>query len=400
MDRIETAIIGAGPYGLSVAAHLSHAGSARVYGEPMRTWRTRMPPDMRLRSSWSNTSLSAPDGAGTLDAWVRSGDGERIEPVPLPEFLRYADWFRKTFVPELDTHDVATIELADGGVRVTTEAGEQVQAANAVLALGVTPFPRVPPVFAACGDPRIRIVLERADFGDLAGKRVAVIGAGNNGVESALLAHRANARVELLARSRVHWFTEHEPHTVRSPFAQRLYDLAYPVVGFGPPPINRLALHPDAFARIPQAARARLHARLLRPGAAPWLREHVEGIIPISENVEVEQVVSRPDELVLTLSDGTTREVDACIVACGFSFGREGLTVLAPELRERIAVQAGWPVIDRWFRSSVPQIHLVGFPAEGRFGPIARFVGGTAFAAERVADALATSTRVAWPLAA
>jgi FAD-dependent urate hydroxylase len=395
VERIDTAIIGAGPFGLSVAAHLSRRGSARTYGEPMRTWRTLMPPDMRLRSGWDHTNLSAPDRAGTLDAWARSGDGERIEPLPLQQFLRYADWFRRKFVPELDPSDVTRIELADGGVRVTTRSGSEVQANHAVLALGVTPFPRVPPVLAASGDPRIRIVLDRSAYADLAGKRVAVIGAGNNGVESALLAHRAKARVELLARSRVHWFTEHEPHTPRGPVSRRLYDLAYPVVGFGPPLINRFALHPDAFARLPQAARRRLSARRLRPGAAPWLREHVEGVIPISENVEVQSVESGPGGLVLKLSDGTSREVDVCIVACGFAFSRAGLTVLAPELRSRIAMQGGWPVLDRWFRSSVPQISLVGFPAEGRFGAIARFVGGATFAAERIAEMLAVCTLAA-----
>jgi hypothetical protein len=389
VERIDTAVVGAGPFGLSVAAHASRLGSTRTFGEPMRTWRTLMPPDMLLRSDWDHTNLSAPGAAGTLEAWARSDDGERIEPLPLQHFLRYAEWFRRSFVPELAEVDVARVEEADGGVRLTTAAGDEVQARSAVLALGVTPFPRVPPVLAASGDPRIRIVLERSGYDDLRGRRVAVIGAGNNGVESALLAHRAGtASTELLVRSRVRRFSEREPHTPRGPVRRRIYDLAYPVVGFGPPPINRFAIHPDAFARLPQAARMRINARLLRPGAAPWLREHVEGVIPISESVEVVRVVSRPDELVLELSDGTSRAVDACIVACGFAFGRDGLTVLAPELRARIAVEDGWPVLDRSFRSSVPQISLVGFPAEGRFGPLSRFVEGSDFAARRVAESL------------
>jgi hypothetical protein len=389
VERIDTAVVGAGPFGFSIAAHASPSGSVRTFGEPMRTWRTLMPPDMLLRSDWEHTNLSAPGRAGTLEAWVRSGAGERVEPLPLQHFLRYAEWFQQTFVPDSDPSDVDRIELADGGVRVTTTSGDELQARNAVLALGVTPFPRVPAALAASDDPRIRIVLERSGYEDLAGKRVVVVGAGNNGVESALLAHRADAAsVELLVRSRVRWFTEREPHTPRGPVRQRLYDLAYPVVGFGPPPINRFAIHPDAFARLPHAARMRINARLLRPGAAPWLREHVEGVIPISEGVEVTRVESRSDELLLSLGDGTTRAVDACIVACGFAFDRNGLTVLAPDLRRRIDVLDGWPVLDRAFRSSVPQISLVGFPAEGRFGPLSRFVEGSEFAAVRVAESL------------
>jgi hypothetical protein len=234
------------------------------------------------------------------------------------------------------------------------------------------------------------VVLERSGYEDLAGKRVAVIGAGNNGVESALLALRAEASaVELIVRSRVRWFVEREPHTPRGALRQRLYRIAYPVVGFGPPPINRFALHPDAFALLPPALRARLNTRLLRPGAAPWLRRHVDGVIPISEGIEVRSVESRPDGLVLALSDGTSREVDACIVACGFAFRRDGLSMLAPELRARVEVKDGWPVLDRAFRTTVPQLSLVGFPAEGRFGPLSRFVEGAEFAAQRVAQSLA-----------
>ena len=79
----------------------------RVFGEPMQTWRTRMPPDMLLRSDWEETSLSAPADRGAIDVWARAMDEPREEPIPLQTFLRYADWFRQTFVRESDPADVA-----------------------------------------------------------------------------------------------------------------------------------------------------------------------------------------------------------------------------------------------------------------------------------------------------
>ena len=100
-ERLDIAIVGAGPYGLSVAAHL-RGRRVRTFGEPMETWRTRMPPDMLLRSDWKETSLSAPREAGTIDRWAREASEEREEPIPLQKFLRYADWFRRTFTPEGD----------------------------------------------------------------------------------------------------------------------------------------------------------------------------------------------------------------------------------------------------------------------------------------------------------
>jgi len=74
VERFDTAIIGAGPFGLSIAAHLSRILGIIMFGEPMRTWRTLMPPDMVLRSEWDNTNLSAPGGAGTLEAALATTD--------------------------------------------------------------------------------------------------------------------------------------------------------------------------------------------------------------------------------------------------------------------------------------------------------------------------------------
>src|SRR2546423_8420116 len=101
-ERIDVAVVGAGPFGLSVAAHLAGRLRVRVFGMPMETWRTRMPPQMLLRSAWDESSISAPDDAGSIDVWARGLGEEREEPIPLEKFLRYADWFRERFVDDLD----------------------------------------------------------------------------------------------------------------------------------------------------------------------------------------------------------------------------------------------------------------------------------------------------------
>ena len=53
------AIVGAGPYGLSVAAHLGAAGlSFRQFGLPMKLWRENMPGGMFLKSQGFASNLS------------------------------------------------------------------------------------------------------------------------------------------------------------------------------------------------------------------------------------------------------------------------------------------------------------------------------------------------------
>ena len=211
-EQLDVAIVGAGPYGLSVAAHLPE-GRVRVFGEPMHTWRTRMPPDMLLRSDWEETSLSAPNGAGTIDVWAREVGEPRQNPIPLQTFLRYADWFRGRFVRENDPSNVAELDRAGGVYRLTTAAGEEYDARKVVLAVGVTAFSYAPPPFREALGDGVRFAIDPQDFGAHRGRRVIVVGGGQGGLESAALAARAGAEVELILRSKLHWFAEREPYT-------------------------------------------------------------------------------------------------------------------------------------------------------------------------------------------
>jgi NADPH-dependent 2,4-dienoyl-CoA reductase/sulfur reductase-like enzyme len=385
-DRVDVAVVGAGPFGLSVAAHLADR-RVRVFGSPMQTWRTRMPPDMRLRSDWEETSLSAPADRGSIDIWSQASGEPREEPIPLQKFLRYSDWFRETFVPDADPHDVVHLDRAAGVLRLTTAGGDEVEAGSAVLAVGVTPFPHAPPPFAGAMGGHVGFAIDRRDYGPYAGGRVVVVGGGQGGLEAAALARRAGAEVELVVRSRLRWFTDREPYTPRGPLRQRLYRAAYPVVGYGPPPLNRLAIHPDVFAALPAAARRRVAGRILRAGGSPWVRSEIDGHVAVTEGVAVEQVEQNGDGVRLKLSDGSVREADAVVVSAGFRFSLERLTFLSPTVRAAVAVRDGWPVLDRYFRSSDPDLLLVGFAAERRFGPIARFVSGSRFTAYRAREA-------------
>ncbi|MBO0791753.1 MAG: hypothetical protein J2P36_12505, partial [Ktedonobacteraceae bacterium] len=59
--RHDVAVVGAGPYGLSAAAHLEGKGlNVAIFGKPLELWRERMPKGMFLRSHWWATNLSDP----------------------------------------------------------------------------------------------------------------------------------------------------------------------------------------------------------------------------------------------------------------------------------------------------------------------------------------------------
>src|SRR5262249_30644165 len=99
-DACEVAVVGAGPYGLSLGAHLNSAGiETRVFGRPMSFWREHMPKGMKLRSPWAATHIVDPDDLLTLDAYAAVTSLGRPDPLPLADFVRYGEWFQKTALP-------------------------------------------------------------------------------------------------------------------------------------------------------------------------------------------------------------------------------------------------------------------------------------------------------------
>ena len=68
------AIIGTGPYGLSIAAYLRAAGvDFRIFGTPMNAWRSHMPKGMFLKSEGCASNLSSPSGGYTLKQYCAEG---------------------------------------------------------------------------------------------------------------------------------------------------------------------------------------------------------------------------------------------------------------------------------------------------------------------------------------
>ena len=66
----EVAVVGAGPYGLAVAAHLRAANiETLIFGEAMSFWQQHMPKGMKLRSPWHATHLAGPHRSWSLDVY-------------------------------------------------------------------------------------------------------------------------------------------------------------------------------------------------------------------------------------------------------------------------------------------------------------------------------------------
>src|SRR5438132_14023530 len=104
MTTCDVAIVGAGPYGLSAAAHLRAANGldVRVFGEPMSFWERHMPKGMLLRSPLAGSHLSDPSRSLTLEAYQKKSGNQITAPLPLYRFKDYGQWVQSQYEPNVD----------------------------------------------------------------------------------------------------------------------------------------------------------------------------------------------------------------------------------------------------------------------------------------------------------
>jgi len=372
-----TVVIGAGPYGLSIAAHLRAAGiPTLIFGTPMAFWQG-MPSGMYLRSARSASSLSAPNHGYNMESFLITTGQELQEPIPLPLFVDYGLWFQRHAVPDVDPTMVASLEADGRRFRLALNDGRTVSAGRVIVAVGIDRFAQVP-AFASELPPSLAShTRSHHDFGRFKGRRVAVVGGGQSAIESAALLHEAGADVELIVRRTVRWLKLHD---YRGPGRRLLYAPS----DVGPPGLNWLLHFPLAFRLLPRGMRKAIARRAVRPAGARWLIDRVRGRVRITSNTQVLAARAAAGGLCLHLSDGTTRQVDHLMLATGYRPDLGRLDLIGSSLRQRIQQRDGFPILSPWLESSVPGLHFVGGLADQSYGPICRFVSGADVAARRI----------------
>jgi cation diffusion facilitator CzcD-associated flavoprotein CzcO len=383
-DDCEVAVVGAGPYGLSLGAHLNSAGiDTRVFGRPMSFWREHMPKGMKLRSPWAATHIDDPDNLLSLDAWAAVTSLGRPDPLPLKDFIRYGEWFQKTALPDLDTRQVARIEASGRGFALTLEDGASARARRVIVAMGLANQEFHPAPFSGLPIDVVSHTADHADLGIFRGQQVAVIGRGQSACESAALLTEAGAAVTLICRGDIHWLgAETSGNAHRRDLYWRLHKLLATKSGVGPFPLNWANEQPDLIRRLSRDLRAWLNARSLRPGVAGWVRPRLAGVA-----IDAGRTIlgARQSGAGITLRlDSGMRDFDHVLLATGYRIDIARLGILAPELLAATATDDGSPVLAAGYESSVPGLHFVGSAAVRSYGPLLRFVWGAGYAARSV----------------
>jgi len=393
---LNTAIIGAGPYGLSIAAHLRSRGIPfRIFGRPMDSWLQHMPKGMMLKSDGFASDIYDPERAFTLSHFCAERGIQYADaglPVHLDTFGAYGLAFRDRMVPELEDKLVTSVDRLPDGFRLQLEDGETFQAQRVVLAVGITHFEFVPETLAHLPPEFVSHSARHREVEPFRGRNVVVIGGGASALDLAGLLHEAGADVQLVSRRSELKFHSQPTGKPRSWWKQ----IRHPQSGLGPGLRSRFfADAPGAFYYLPERLRLEIVRRTLGPSGGWFVRDMVIGKVPLhlgctTQSAEIQNGKVR---LSIQAEDGGKLEIitEHVIAATGYRVDMERLKFLNAEIRSKVKAVNGSPVLSKCFESSIPGLFFAGVAAANSFGPVMRFAFGAGFAARTITRALAKS---------
>ena len=406
-DAVEVAIVGAGPYGLSLGAHLRKAGvSVRQFGLPMQLWRDFMPEGMFLKSQGFASNLSDPDHTHTLEAFCKKTGRPYADyglPVALDTFVAYGEWFRAELVPDIDEVLVTNISQAGDGFEVTAANSETVRARKVVVAIGVEAFAYVPEPLSALPSSVCTHASAHTDLSTFKGQDVIVVGAGQSALETAALLHEKGASVQLVARKDViRW--NGVPLALDRPLPQRLRE---PESGLGSGWATWFySNHPGTFRHLPRSTRRYRSRTALGPAGASWLRSRVEGQFPTltGRSIKWARMQDGGVRLGLAGSDGTSSELgaDHVIAGTGYRWDMTRLPFFGEQMLAglRNVPGTGSSMVAKDYQTTIPGLYIMGPVVAPTMGPVMRFVFGSEHAATTVARQLIASSSSGRPRAA
>jgi FAD-dependent urate hydroxylase len=367
-------VVGAGPYGLAIAARARECGmDPVVVGRPLGFWTDHMPSGMFLRSG-VDWHLDA-SGVHTFEAFMEESGllPAELDPIPINVFLEYARWFQTQ--KELTVRDqfVSALDRRDSRFVAEMDDGSHIAADRVVVTPGCGYFAQVPgwagDLSKGVGTHTSKLV----QFDEFADQQVLIVGGRQSAYEwAALLGEHGAKRVDIVHRHDVPRFER-----VSWKFVDEYMDATMRVPGWW-----------RSLSQTDQNHIAQQFWEVGRLTLEWWLKPRLRGDrFHIWPNTEVVGTASEPGAAVMTLSNGERLNVDRVIFATGYKAELSNVPYLRP-IMSGIDVLDGFPSLDEGFQSSIPGLYVPGFAASRDFGPFFGFTRACPVAATLIVEEL------------
>lgn len=395
-------VIGAGPYGLAIAAHLKFFGvQLRIFGCPMHRWLRQMPNQMYLKSEGCASSLYDPAGSYTLDEYCKKTGEPYSEygfPISRDLLTRYALFFQKTLVPDVEDVSVSTIKRLTSGFALQLSTGKTLEASDVIIATGLDYMEYVPRELANLPAELRSHSADHFDLSTFKGKEVIVIGAGQSGLETAAILREEGASVKLVVRNSSLLWNPLPLKTRRSLFRR----LRSPRTRLGDSRDYWIYDNtPGLFHYFPQQTRLAKVASELGPAGAWWLKERVVGQFPILLGCHIQSAQTRGGRASVQIKDQDNRlqdlTADHVIAATGYKFNVDNLPFLSSDIKAMLRREQQSPRLSSNFESSISGLYFTGVGSANSFGPVMRFIAGSSYTARRISRHIAQTHHLRTP---
>jgi FAD-dependent urate hydroxylase len=390
-------VIGAGPFGLSISAHLRHQGVEHtIVGRPMDTWRSHMPLGLFLKSEPYGSQISTATRGYDIASYAKlhglDDYTDRVGPLSLERFLGYADWFTDQLVPDIRDITVTNIVPSGDGFKVEFAEEGPIFARQVIIATGLLPYMHIPGELSGLPSDLMTHSSVHKHLDQFRGKRVAVIGGGQSSLQTAALLREAGTDVQVVMRGpRIIWEEQIKPEIGLLDYIRR-------------PPVKlcegwgcAFMDSPTAFRMLPMptSLRTRKAVTALGPRGAWWLRERVEGVLDVLMGHRIKSAESHGSGVRLNL-DGPERssiEADHVIAGTGFRIETARLSFLSEEIQSALEKRVNFPLVNKAGESSIPGLYFAGAHTMVSLGPGVRFISGTFHTSARTARSVARRAR-------
>ena len=350
--KTNTLIIGAGIYGVALANYLFHSNqSFSIVGKYMDLWQNHTFQNMKLRSDFSTSEIAHPENKFSAKAFLKENPEFEIfhkQHLPARVFRQYLTWVKRNLEYPVIDDLVEKLELLTDGRFLAKLKNKRnpIYARNVVLACGHSSHVFIPPEVTVAVKISGRKVLHSYDSTEIEkikNSTTLVIGSGQSAAET----------IDVLKQNQnqVIWYARRRPVFLEQP------------VNIPSWLFRGIIMSAKVFYFFPEIVRHTMLKILSRSTIMPEFKELLEKTVRVKNSAQYDYIIA-----------GT-----------GFHFNLDNLPILSEKIKSLVDVKHGYPVLDRFFQSSLSGLFFMGAMSEFCFGTSQRFIIGSRYSAPTIA---------------
>lgn len=354
-------IIGAGPYGISLAYELWERNIPFVIvGKPFDLWFNHTLDTMSIRSDRHTSEIYTRKNVFNLTSFIKRYDPKKAGSIirkrlPCQLFRAYLKEVLDKLPFDILEHKVNYVSKEGGLFTSELDNGQVISSESVVIATGITHHKIMPKPLAALEHSHVLHSWDVQEYDQWTNKKILVIGGGQSGAEC--VQHLAD-------NNQIFWVMRRSPIFYSEPINL-------------PKPIFKAVLYLSPyFYYLPASLKSKWGHKFVETTITPDMKEvmdhpNVQTMYHDAEQLGIEALGKK------VYVNKLEQTFDGVVAATGYRYDVKYLLFLGEDLQQSIAAEDGVPLINFNFETSVKDLYMVGGMAEPAYGPAQRFMMGS-----------------------